>query len=65
MTAAAGQIDNNETEEKLQAAEAEKQSLIDEQNRMKEELEKWKEQYRLEHEGEEPTSDDRFGVLYL
>lgn len=58
-TAAAGQIDNNETDEKLKAAEAEKQSLVDEQNRMKQEIEKWKEQYRQEHEGEEPTNDDR------
>ena len=58
-TAAAGHIGNKETEDKLKAAETEKQTLIDEQNRMKEEFEKWKEQYRQEHEGEEPTEDDR------
>lgn len=58
-TTAAGQIGNEETEEKLKAAETEKQTLIDEQNRMKEEFEKWKEQYRQEHEGEEPAEGDR------
>lgn len=58
-TTAAGQIGNEETEEKLKAAETEKQTLIDEQNRMKEEFEKWKEQYRQEHEGEDPAEDDR------
>ncbi|KAM7449659.1 hypothetical protein ABFA07_002571 [Porites harrisoni] len=59
VTASAGQVDDNETEEKLKAAEAEKQALVDEQNKMKEEFEKWKEQYRQEHEGEEPSEDDR------
>ena len=59
-TAAAGQVDDKETEEKLKAAEVEKQALMDEQNKMKEEFEKWKEQYRQDHEGEEPTEDDRF-----
>ena len=54
------QGDNKETEEKLKAAEAEKQSLLDEQNRMKEEFEKWKEQFKQEHDGEEPSEDDRF-----
>ncbi|KAL9985971.1 hypothetical protein ACROYT_G000022 [Oculina patagonica] len=58
-TAAAGQVDDKETEEKLKAAEAEKQALVDEQNKMKEEFEKWKEQYRQDHEGEEPAEDDR------
>lgn len=59
-TAAVGQVDNNETEEKLKAAQEEKQALVDEQNKMKEEFEKWKEQYRQEHEGEEPAEEDRF-----
>lgn len=58
-TAAAGQVDDKETEEKLKAAEAEKQALVDEQNKMKEEFEKWKEQYRQEHEGEEPSEENR------
>lgn len=62
-TAAAGQVDDKETEEKLKAAEAEKQALVDEQNKMKEEFEKWKEQYRQDHEGEEPSEEDRFVML--
>lgn len=62
-TTAAGQVDDKETEEKLKAAEEERQALIDEQNKMKEEFEKWKEQYQQEHEGQEPTEDDRF-VLF-
>ena len=62
-TAAAGQVDDKETEEKLKAAEVEKQALVDEQNKMKEEFEKWKEQYRQDHEGEEPTEDDRCVML--
>lgn len=63
VTASAGQVDDNETEEKLKAAEAEKQALVDEQNKMKEEFEKWKEQYRQEHEGEEPSEDDRLVLI--
>lgn len=63
VTASAGQVDDNETEEKLKAAEAEKQALVDEQNKMKEEFEKWKEQYRQEHEGEEPSEDDRLVLV--
>lgn len=59
VTAAAGKVDDTETEEKLKAAEAEKQALVDEQNRVKEEFEKWKEQYRQENEGEEPTEENR------
>ena len=59
-TAVAGQVDDKETEEKLKAAEEERQALVDEQKRMKEEFEKWKEQYQQEHEGKEPTEDDRF-----
>ena len=65
VAAAAGQVDNQENEEKLKAAEAEKQALVDEQNKMKEEFEKWKEQYQQEHEGEEPTEDDRFVMCSL
>ena len=61
-TAAAGKVDDTETEEKLKAAEAEKQALVDEQNRMKEEFEKWKEQYQEEHEGEEPTEENTYVV---
>jgi len=30
---------------------------------MKEEFEKWKEQYRQEHEGEEPSEDDRLVLV--
>ena len=59
VTATAGKVDDTETEEKLKAAEAEKQALVDEQNRVKEEFEKWKEQYRQENEGEEPTEENR------
>ena len=62
-TAAAGQLDDKETEEKLKAAEAEKQALVNEQNKMKEEFEKWKEQYRQEHEGEEPSEENRFVIV--
>ena len=58
LTAATVQ-DDTETEEKLKSAEAEKQALVEQQAKMKEEFEKWKEQFKEEHEGEEPTEDDR------
>lgn len=51
--------DDNDTEEKLKAAEAERLALEEQQNKMKEEFERLKEQYKSEHNEQETDGDKR------
>lgn len=59
LEATAQNKDDNETEEKLKAAEAEKMALEEQQIKMKQEVERWQEQYEADHDGQQPSEDDR------
>ncbi|XP_065060252.1 myosin-2 heavy chain-like [Rhopilema esculentum] len=55
----ADSIDIGDVKSRMEAANAEKADLVNENNGFKEQLEKWKAEFREEHDGKEPAEDDR------
>ena len=55
----ADSVDTNDVRSRMEAACTERDDLQKENNDFKEQLEKWKTEFREEHDGREPTEDDR------
>ena len=55
----ADSIDIGDVKSRMEAADAEKAELENENNGFKEQLEKWKAEFREGHDGKEPAEDDR------
>lgn len=52
-------VDIDETSAKLAAAEDEKSNLQKEIEELNQAIAEWKEKFRAEHDGQEPSNDDR------
>lgn len=56
----AGSVDANDVNGRLETATSERDEIQKENNDFKDQLEKWKADFREERDGREPTEDDRF-----
>ena len=58
-------VDKNDVENRLEAVNSEKDDLQKENNEYKEQLEKWRAEFREEHDGREPSEEDRLGIVTI
>ncbi len=53
-------VDTSDVEQRLNAADDEKSEIRQENDKYNETLQKWMAEFREEHDGHEPTEEDRF-----
>ena len=55
-------VDTNDVQNRLEAVDSEKDDLQKENAEFKEKIENWRAEFREEHDGKEPTEDDRLEI---